>query len=96
MDVNDFNSPCQLTKSIHWDLYPALDPTNPDLSASGKVVIIACAESAIENVSASQMFSTQSKPVAATLLRWSYNSALCRFLPLSPLSSFHIRRLISL
>ena len=55
MDVNDFNPPFQLTKSIHKDLYPALDPKNPDLSATGKVVIITCATGRIGFVSASQI-----------------------------------------
>ena len=54
-DINDYKSPFQLTKSIHKDLYPALDPNNPDLSASGKVVMITCAEGRIGSVSASQI-----------------------------------------
>lgn len=53
MDVNDFNSPYQLTKSTQRHLYPALDPKNPDLSASGKVVIIT--EGRIGYVSASRI-----------------------------------------
>ena len=39
-DVNMFTSPFQLTKSMHRDLYPAIEPTNPALSAKGKVIII--------------------------------------------------------
>ena len=39
-DVNMFTSPFQLTKSMYRDLYPAIDPTNPVLSAKGKVIII--------------------------------------------------------
>ena len=39
-DVNMFTSPFQLTKSMHRDLYPAIEPANPALSASGKVIII--------------------------------------------------------
>ena len=35
-----FTSPFQLTKSMHRDLYPAIEPTNPALSAKGKVIII--------------------------------------------------------
>lgn len=35
-----FTTPFQLTKSMHRDVYPAVDPTNPALSAKGKVVII--------------------------------------------------------
>ncbi len=40
LDVNMFTSPFQLTKSMYRDLYPAIEPTNPALSAKGKVVII--------------------------------------------------------
>ena len=39
-DVNMFTSPFQLTKSLHRDLYPAVQPSNPSLSAKGKVIII--------------------------------------------------------
>ena len=39
-DVNMFTTPFQLTKSMHRDLYPAIDPTNPALSAKGKIAII--------------------------------------------------------
>ena len=55
MDVNAFTSPFQLTKSMHRNLYPTLDPKNPDLSASGKVVIITGAGGRIESVSALQI-----------------------------------------
>ena len=40
LNVNRFTSPFQLTKSMHRDIYPAVEPTNPDLSAKGKVIII--------------------------------------------------------
>lgn len=40
VDVNMFTSPFQLTKSMHRDLYPAIEPGNPALSAGGKVIII--------------------------------------------------------
>ncbi|KAM0799895.1 hypothetical protein BDR22DRAFT_806664 [Usnea florida] len=40
LDVNMFTSPFQLTKSLHRSLYPAVEPTNPALSAKGKVIII--------------------------------------------------------
>ena len=39
-DVNEYTSPFQLTNSMHRDLYPAVEPTNPALSAKGKVIII--------------------------------------------------------
>lgn len=35
-----FTTPFQLTKSMHRDVYPAVDPSNPTLSADGKVIII--------------------------------------------------------
>ena len=64
MDVNAFTSPFQLTKSMHRDLYPALDPRNPDLSASGKRVIITGAGGQIGSVSNWQtFFSRISKPL---------------------------------
>lgn len=40
LDVDMFTSPFQLTKSMHRGLYPAIEPTNPTLSAKGKVIII--------------------------------------------------------
>lgn len=39
-DPNMFTTPFQLTKSMHCDVYPAVDPSNPALAAKGKVVII--------------------------------------------------------
>ena len=39
-DANMFTMPYQLTKSMHRDLYPAIEPTNPALSVQGKVIII--------------------------------------------------------
>jgi len=51
MDVNMFTSPFQLTKSMRRDLYPAVKPTNPVLSAKGKVVIITGAGGGRGNVS---------------------------------------------
>ena len=35
-----FTTPFQLTKSMHRDVYPAVDPKNPALSAKNKIVII--------------------------------------------------------
>lgn len=32
--------PVQLTSVMHRDLYPLLEPSNPDLSASGKAVLV--------------------------------------------------------
>jgi len=39
-DPNRFTLPYQLTKSMHRDLYPAIEPTNPALSAKGKVIVV--------------------------------------------------------
>lgn len=40
VDVDAFTKPFQLTKSLHRDIYPAVDPKNPELSAHGKVILI--------------------------------------------------------
>ena len=68
MDVNAFTSPFQLTKSMHRDIYPALDPANHQLSASGKIVIITGAGGQIGSVSAFQISITELKLLLATLL----------------------------
>ena len=54
-DVNMFTSPFQLTKSMYRDLYPAIDPTNPVLSAKGKVIIITGAGGGLGTVSTHTM-----------------------------------------
>lgn len=36
----DYTIPFQLTKTIRRDPYDAISPTNPELSAAGKVIII--------------------------------------------------------
>lgn len=40
VDVDAYTKPFQLTKSMHRNIYPAIDPANPALKATGKVVII--------------------------------------------------------
>ncbi|KAI1452829.1 NAD(P)-binding protein [Annulohypoxylon moriforme] len=43
MDYSDLDAvtwPYQLTKDMHRELYPTLDPANPDLAAGGKTVLI--------------------------------------------------------
>lgn len=40
IDLDAFTKPFQLTKSMHRELYPFLEPSNPELNASGKVVLI--------------------------------------------------------
>ncbi|KAF1358372.1 NAD(P)-binding protein [Lizonia empirigonia] len=40
MDPNAFTTPFQLTKSMRREIYPAIDPKNPELSAVGKTVLI--------------------------------------------------------
>jgi FlaA1/EpsC-like NDP-sugar epimerase len=47
VDVDAFSWPFQLTKSMHRDVYPAVDPANPKLSAKGKVVLVTGAGGAI-------------------------------------------------
>ncbi|MCJ1445009.1 MAG: hypothetical protein MMC23_005513 [Stictis urceolatum] len=39
-DPDVFTKPFQLTKSMHRDVYPAIDPKNPQLSAAGQCVLI--------------------------------------------------------
>ena len=57
LDVNMFTSPFQLTKSMPRDVYPAIAPTNPALSAKGKVVIITGAGGGLGAVSLSAITS---------------------------------------
>ena len=40
LDVNMFRSPFQLTKSMHHNIYHAVEPSNLAISAKGKVVIV--------------------------------------------------------
>ncbi|CAD0044998.1 unnamed protein product [Aureobasidium pullulans] len=40
MDANAYTTPFQFTKSLRRDVYPAIDPRNPELNAAGKVVLI--------------------------------------------------------
>ena len=47
MNPDQFTAPFQLTKSMHRDVYPTVDPSNPALSASGKVVLITGASGGI-------------------------------------------------
>lgn len=49
-DPDSFTRNFLLTKSYHRDLYPAIDPSNPELDASGKVVIITGAGGGLGNV----------------------------------------------
>ena len=51
LDVNMFTSPFQLTKAMHRDVYPAVEPTNATLSAKGKVIIITGAGGGLGNAS---------------------------------------------
>ena len=50
LDVNMFTSPYQLTKSMHRDVYPAIEPGNPALSVEGKIVMITGAGGGLGNV----------------------------------------------
>ncbi|KAI6080765.1 hypothetical protein F4821DRAFT_48814 [Hypoxylon rubiginosum] len=43
MDYSDLDAvtwPYQLTKTVHRDLYPTVEPSHPDLSAAGRTVLI--------------------------------------------------------
>ena len=40
IDPDAASYPFQLTKSMHRSIYPALDPSRPELSVEGKNVII--------------------------------------------------------
>ena len=51
VDPDAFTRRYQLTKSMHRDVYPAVDPSNSDLSALGKVVVITGAGGTIGGVS---------------------------------------------
>lgn len=51
MDPNAFTTPFQLTKSMRREIYPAIDPKNPELSAVGKTVLITGATGGIGGVS---------------------------------------------
>lgn len=66
LDVNMFTSPFQLTKSMHRDLYPAIEPTNPALSATGKVIMITGAGGGLGAVS--REFKKRSNRIKLTLL----------------------------
>ena len=50
LDVNMFTSPFQLTKSMYRDIYHAVEPSNPAISAKGKVVIVTGAGGGLGNV----------------------------------------------
>ena len=40
MDPNAFTAPFQATKTLRRDIYPMIDPKNPELSAKGKTILI--------------------------------------------------------
>ncbi|PVH92219.1 NAD(P)-binding protein [Periconia macrospinosa] len=39
-DADAYTKPFQLTRTLHRDVYPSVDPTNPELSADNKTVLI--------------------------------------------------------
>jgi hypothetical protein len=51
-DPNAFTLPYQLTKQIRRDVYPLLEPTQPELSAKGRTVLITGVSGGIGKVSA--------------------------------------------
>lgn len=62
-DPNVFTLPLQLTKQVRRDVYPLLEPTQPELLAKGKIVLITGVSGGIGKVSAT--FVTQF-PCSAT------------------------------
>jgi NADPH:quinone reductase-like Zn-dependent oxidoreductase len=50
MDTNAFTATFQLTKTVRRDIYNAIDPKNPDLSAAGKTILITGATGGIGGV----------------------------------------------
>lgn len=40
MDPNAYTAPFQLTKSLRREVYPAIDPKNPELKATDKTILI--------------------------------------------------------
>lgn len=40
IDPDQFTTPFQLTKGMHRDVYPTVDPKSEGLKATGKVVVI--------------------------------------------------------
>ena len=67
-DINMFTTPFQLTKSMHRDVYPAIDPGNPALSAKNKVVIITGAGGGLGAVSTSILLQLPSLNLRLMLL----------------------------
>ena len=51
IDVDAFTKPFQLTKSMYRGVYASLEPSNPALNASGKVVLITGAGGKLGSVS---------------------------------------------
>ena len=50
-DPDMFTKPYQLTKAMHRDVYPSVDPKSPALRVEGKVVLITGAAGGIGYVS---------------------------------------------
>lgn len=51
MDPNAYTTPFQFTKSLRRDIYPAVDPKNPELKATGKTILITGATGGLGGVS---------------------------------------------
>ena len=50
-DLNVVTWPYQLTEAVYRDLYPALDPSRPELSAKGQTVLITGVSGGVGKVS---------------------------------------------
>lgn len=68
VDANAYTAPFMLTKSLHRDVYPAVDPVNnPSVRADGKVVIVTGASGGLGFVSS--LFSPVLRTYMCNVLR---------------------------
>jgi len=51
MDPHVLTTPFQFTKSMRREIYPAIDPKNPELSAANKTILITGATGGVGGVS---------------------------------------------
>lgn len=51
MDPNAYTTPFQFTKTLRREIYPAIDPRNPELQATDKTILITGATGGLGGVS---------------------------------------------